>query len=61
MPGTAFLAREGIQLDHIAASPTGRVMAATFQGVLLLNVYAPSGTTMRAEREKFSTQNYLRI
>jgi exonuclease III len=48
MRDTSFLAREGIQLDHIAASPTGRVMAATFQCVLLLNVHAPSGTTMRA-------------
>jgi exonuclease III len=53
MRGTAFLTREGIQLDNIAASPTGRVMAPTFQGVLLLNVYAPSGTTMRTEREHF--------
>jgi exonuclease III len=53
MRGTAFLTREGIQLDNIAASPTRRVMAATFHGVLLLNVYSPSGTTMRTEREHF--------
>jgi hypothetical protein len=31
MRGTAFLTREVIQLDNIAASPTGRVMAATFR------------------------------
>jgi hypothetical protein len=31
MRGTAFLTREGIQLDNIQASLTGREMAATFK------------------------------
>jgi exonuclease III len=53
MRGTALLAKEGIQLGNIAVSPTGRIMTATFQGVLLVNVYAPSGTAMRAAREQF--------
>ena len=53
MRGTALLARKGIQIDSIVVSPTGRAMAASFQGVLLISVYAPSGTAMRAEREQF--------
>jgi hypothetical protein len=53
MLGTAFLTMEGIQVDNIDASPTGRVTTVTFKGVLLLNVYAYSGTIMRAEREHF--------
>jgi hypothetical protein len=53
MRGTALLTKEGIQLDNIAVTPTGRAMTATFQDVLLVNVYAPSGTAMRAAREQF--------
>jgi exonuclease III len=45
MRGTVFLTRDGINLENIVRTPTGRAIAATYQGVLLLNVYAPSGTS----------------
>jgi exonuclease III len=53
MRGTAFVVKEGFHLDSIVASPTGRAMAAVYHGVLPINVYAPSGTAMRTEREQF--------
>ena len=53
MRGTAILAREGITLDDIVRAPSGRAIAAVYQGILLLNVYAPSGTSRKAEREEF--------
>jgi hypothetical protein len=53
MRGTAILAREGIKLSRIMLSPTGRAMAATFRDILLVNIYAPSGTNRRHERELF--------
>ena len=40
MRGTAILAREGITLDIVTA-PSGRAIAAVYQGILLLSVYAP--------------------
>jgi exonuclease III len=51
--GTAFLSRDGIILENIVRTPTGRAIAATYRGVLLLDVYAPSGTSQKAEREQF--------
>jgi len=53
MRGTAMLVRENITLDNIVRAPSGRAMAAVFLGILLLNVYAPSGTSRKAEREEF--------
>ena len=34
-------------------SPSGRAMAAKFREVCTINVYAPSGTAMKQERERF--------
>jgi hypothetical protein len=53
MRGTAFLVRDGIQLEHVEKLPSGRAIAAVYRGMLLVNVYAPSGTSRRAEREAF--------
>lgn len=33
--------------------PSGRAMVAKFQEVWVINVYAPSGTAMKQERERF--------
>jgi hypothetical protein len=51
--GTAFLVRNGIPLTNIIRVPSGRVIAATYHNTLLINVYAPSGTTQRFDRENF--------
>jgi exonuclease III len=55
MRGTAFLSRNGINLKNIVRMPTGRAIAASYQGVLLLNIHihAPSSTSQKAEREQF--------
>ena len=51
--GTAILAREQISLTKITRLPSGRGMAASYQGIWLVNLYAPSGTANRQEREDF--------
>jgi exonuclease III len=52
MRGTAILAREGLHLENVAAAPTGRAIVATFRGLLLLNIYAPSETSKKGERDQ---------
>jgi exonuclease III len=51
--GTAFLAKYGLHLQNIVALPSGRAIATVCQGIRLINIYAPSATAMRTEREKF--------
>jgi exonuclease III len=53
MRGTAFMAKEGLTLHNVTALPTGRAMSAVFENVLLVNIYALSGTALRQEREDF--------
>jgi exonuclease III len=55
MRGTAILARQGIFLTNIRKIPSGRAIAATCNGLLLINVYAPSGTARRTDTESFFT------
>ena len=51
--GTAIVARDGIQLENIARLPSGRAMAVTFRDITLINIYAPSGSARRQDRELF--------
>jgi len=44
--GTAIVARDGINLESIIISPSGRAMAVKFREIWIINVYAPSGMTM---------------
>jgi hypothetical protein len=53
--GTAVLARGTLHLTNITNLPSGRAMAADYKGIRLINVYAPSGTARRADREQFYT------
>ena len=53
MRGTAFVTRNDLEVKNITKLPTGRGIAAECEGIILLNVYAPSGTTEKAEREAF--------
>ena len=54
---TAILTLDHIQLTKIVLVPTGREMAAVFQNVRLVNIYAPSGAERRREREEFSSSD----
>jgi len=51
--GTAIIERDGINLQNIIMSPSGRFMTAKFREIWIINVYAPSGTAMKQERERF--------
>jgi exonuclease III len=51
--GTAIVARSGINLANGTRLPSGRAIAARFQDLWLINVYAPSGTARKQERETF--------
>jgi len=56
--GTAILTREYLPLTRTVSLPYGRGIAASFQGVRLVNIYAPSGVEKRQEREDFFNQSY---
>jgi exonuclease III len=51
--GTAILVKEAYTLYNVRRMPSGRGMVATFNGVQIANVYAPSGAGRRKEREDF--------
>jgi exonuclease III len=49
----AILARKELLLTKIDRVPTGRAIAAEFNGIRIVKVYAPSGTAKRTQRERF--------
>ena len=51
--GTAILAKRELHLTNITTLPSGRAIAAVYKGIQLINIYAPSGTTKRTDREQF--------
>jgi exonuclease III len=52
--GTAIMVKHGLTLQNIRRLPTGRGLAGTFQGICVMNVYAPSGAEKRKEKEQFN-------
>lgn len=62
--GTAIALKEHIRFSHVEKSLDGRLVALRIQNTTLCNVYAPSGTAARAERERFfngTISYYLRF
>ena len=53
MRGTAIVARHDYPLTNVTSLPTGRAIAADYNGIRLINVYAPAGTAKRPDRELF--------
>ena len=53
MRGTAILTKTGITLTNITKIPSGCARAVEHRGTLLVNVYTPSATAKRNEREHF--------
>lgn len=51
--GTAILFRTGVQLSDVIQLPSGRALSARLGDVTIVNVYAPSGTQGRKERDRF--------
>lgn len=57
--GTAILVREGIPVSDIETLESGRGMGVTIFGVTIINLYAPSGSSRKAERAKFFKEDIL--
>jgi exonuclease III len=53
MRGTAIVAKKNLHLKKIERIPSGRAIAAEFNGIRIINMYAPSGTAKRTQREQF--------
>lgn len=51
--GTAIALKEHIRYSHVEKSLDGRLLALRVHNTTLCNVYAPSGSVHRAERERF--------
>lgn len=51
--GTAILSKLDLQLHRIESLPTGRGLVAYYGNTCIVNIYAPSGTANRSEREVF--------
>lgn len=51
--GTAIALKEHIQFSQVEKSLDGRLIKLKVQNTTLCNVYAPSGSALRAERERF--------
>ena len=54
-PGTAVIWREGIPVAETRVIVEGRLQSVTVGAVTFFNVYAPSGSAGRREREQLST------
>jgi len=48
--GTAILAKTGLHLQNVKRIPSGRGIAAMFQGIWIINIYAPSGAEKSGKR-----------
>jgi endonuclease/exonuclease/phosphatase family metal-dependent hydrolase len=59
--GTAIAATPTCRLHNIERAPDGRVIAATLHTTRIINIYAPSGTSKRAEREKYYGHDLARF
>lgn len=51
--GTAIALKQHIAFSHVEKSLDGRLIALRINNVTLCNCYAPSGTNLRPERERF--------
>ena len=51
--GTAILTKIGIKLEDIEKLPSGRGIKGTYNKYVFMNIYAPSGSNKRSERNLF--------
>ena len=51
--GAAIIATDDLQMNGIRKLPSGRSIAANYNNLCIVNIYASSGTSNRAEREDF--------
>jgi exonuclease III len=53
MRGTAIWSKNEYRLHQVGRLPSGRATAVTYHDIRIVNIYAPSGTAKRADRERF--------
>jgi len=59
---TAIVANDGLALSNIQCLPLRRGITATLSGILIVNIYVPSGAEKRQEREAiYNTEVVHRI
>ncbi|KAJ4440715.1 hypothetical protein ANN_08863 [Periplaneta americana] len=61
--GTAIIYRAGMNVEQVETHPSGRVISMNINNTQFINVYLPSGTNYRQERENFISKEipfYLR-
>jgi exonuclease III len=51
--GTAILVKDGIMLTEIRCLPSGRGITAKYNGISVINIYAPPGAEKKQDREAF--------
>jgi exonuclease III len=59
--GTALVTKSEHQLDNIARTPSGRAMAANINNTRIINIYAPSGTARKTDRERFFNEELAEL
>jgi exonuclease III len=59
--GTAILIKNGITIRNVKRLPSGRGIAALFQGTWIINVYTPSGVQKRDAKERFYTADIISL
>jgi len=59
--GTAIIAKEDLQMHGMRRIPSGRGLVANYNKICLLNIYAPSGSANRAERETFYNSEVIEL
>jgi exonuclease III len=59
--GTAILDKDGLILTNIQRIPSGRGIAATLNGIRIVNIYAPSGSEKRREKEAFYNEEFATL
>lgn len=57
--GTAIITKPGLELTNIACHPDGRIITGKLKDTLIVNIYAPSGSRNRIERNEFFRQTIL--
>jgi len=55
------MTKVGLSISNIKRLPSGRGMAAIFNGTWIINIYAPSGAEKKTERERFYTNDLTYI
>ena len=58
---TAIMAKDDLVLSNVQCLPSGRGISASFRGILMANIYAPSGAEKRQERETFYNTEVIHL